>query len=156
MSLLTNPGAVPIETAVEKGGNFLALLSFADIVAAVTGVGATVVNLFTILGAAQGIELEHAELLTPFVSSDGTLISAALIVGDAGSTNRLLASTELNAAGAFVNLTYGTGTKYAPAANTVITATVTPTAAKNLNTLTAGKIALYFKIRDARVLMGLN
>jgi hypothetical protein len=156
MSLATNPGYVPTETAVQKGGNFLVELSFADIVAAVTGAGATVVNLFNYLGNAQGVELEHMELITPFVSSDGTLISSAITVGDVGSAARLLASTELNAAGAYVNLAYGTGTKYAPAANTEATATITPTGGKNLNTLTAGKVALFFKIRSAQQVLGPN
>lgn len=154
--MLQNPGYVPIETAVEKGGNFVAILSYADIVAARTAVGAVVATLFSILGNAQGIELKSAQLITPFVSSDGTLVSAGLTIGDAGSANRLLATVELNAAGAFVNLAYGTGTKYAPTANTPVTATLTPTAGKDLATLTAGRIALYFEIRDARVLMGVN
>lgn len=151
MPLINPPGATPVQTAIDKGGNFFARISFADVVAARAAVGAVVVPLFTILGNAQGIEVEHTELEAQFVSSDGTLISCAVTIGDAGSANRLLASTELNAAGAFVNLAYGTGTKYAPAANTGVTATFTPTGGKDLATLTAGTLDVYFKLRDQRV-----
>lgn len=155
MPLTRLPGAVPLETAADKGANFYAEISFADFAAAIVNT-ALILPLFTILGNAQGLELHHTELITPFANADGAFVSTAMTVGDAGSAARHLASTELNAAGTFVNLAYGTGTKYAPAANTVVTATITPTAAKNLALLTQGKVGLYFRLNDARQFQGTN
>lgn len=158
MSLLTNPGFVPLQTAVFKGGNFLAEVSFADFAAAITG-SALTINLFTTIGAAQGLFLEHSELLQPFAdTSDTNNASTAITVGDAGSSNRYLASTEMNLNGSYVPLSFGTGTKYVPAVggNTTVQLTATPTSGKSLANLKQGKLALYFGLRDSTNTQGLN
>lgn len=82
-------------------------------------------------------------LATPFVFSDGTLISAAITVGDTGSATTDLASTETAAAGTFITAKAGTSWI---AQTGVLAKTVffTGTAAKNLNTATAGQLVVLF------------
>lgn len=82
-------------------------------------------------------------LATPFVFSDGTLISSAITVGDTGSATTDLASTELNAAGTFITTKAGTSWI---AQNAALTKTVffTGTGSKNLNTATAGQLIVLF------------
>jgi hypothetical protein len=83
-------------------------------------------------------------LKTPFVFSDGSLISCAVTVGDA--TNGVtfdLASTELASAGTFITA------KTSNTWNSVIAALTkniyfTGTAAKNLNTATAGEVHIFW------------
>jgi hypothetical protein len=108
--------------------------------------------------AKQAVLLEFARLVVPFVSSDGTLISTAITVGDTGSATRFLASMELNAAGSFVNMKAGalgnpTGLFVYTSADTLQIA-VAGTSAKLLNTHTAGKLLLFFTIMDGRVGQG--
>ena len=158
MSLATNPGFVPLETAVEKGANFVAFIQASDLAAFTTAGAAGTLNLFSILGNAQGAELVHSDLITPFQNTaDAANNTTQIEVGDAGNAARLLGETELNANGTYVNLAFGTGTKYAPTANTVVTATLgAPAAGKKLSDLNVGKVALYFRIFDARVTQGTN
>lgn len=85
-------------------------------------------------------------LPTPFVFSDGTLVSSAITVGDTGSATTDLASTELNAAGSFVTAK-ANNSWIAQTGNLAKTVFFTGTAAKNLNTATAGQlIVLYSRV----------
>lgn len=94
------------------------------------------------------LRLSAFKLNTPFVFSDSSLISAAIVVGDGGSSNRYLASTETNAAGTFVTYSIGTTTRFClTSADSVIVA-VTGTSSKNLNTATAGLMSFYLKSED--------
>lgn len=153
MPLLINPGEVPLETTVAKGGNFQVTIGYADFAAAVNNT-ALAVSAFTPLANLQGLELDHVELVIPFQdTSDTANNSTAVTVGDSGSAARYLASTELNANGSFVNLAYGTGTKFVPTTSTPVLFTFTPASGKNLANLKAGKLIAFFKLRDARVVM---
>ena len=102
----------------------------------------------------MGVELTGMELVTAFVSSDATLLSTAVVVGDGSSTNRFLTSTELNAAGTEVFLKGGapalSAVPYVYTADDTVDVVVTGTAAKLLNTHTAGKVRFYFTVTDAR------
>lgn len=153
MPLVTNPGALPLETSVAKRSDLSVLVTYKDFAAGIVNTP-LVINLFTSLGKYQAIQLSHTELLENFQdTTDAAQVSTSITVGDAGNAARHLAATELNANGAFVPLAVGTGTNYVPAANTVCTLTVTPTAAKNVANLNKGKVLLYFKVVDARLVM---
>lgn len=142
--------AYDTHSAPGKGGaNFIVEIDKTDL----TESGAGTAQTFTFpVVAKQGVELVHAELPEAFVSSDGTLISTAVIVGDGGGTNRFLTSTELNAAGTEVFLKGGTNSTipYVYTVDDTVDITITPTAAKSLNTHTAGKLRLFFRITDPR------
>ena len=77
-------------------------------------------------------------------------MSSAVVVGDAGSSNRYLASLETSTnGGAVANyISIGTGTMYPFNAAGYVIAAFTGTAAKNLNTATAGSMTFYFKVED--------
>lgn len=155
MPLITNPGEVNLETAVAKGGNLLVKISYADLAAGVNNT-ALVLTLFTGDSPYQGFELDHVEVETPFAdTSDTNNNSTAITIGDAGSAARYLGSTETNLNGSFVNLAYGTGTKYVPPTqtNAAVTATITPASGKNVANLKQGTLLAYFKVRDSRYLV---
>lgn len=137
----------------EKGATHCGEITWQDFVAADTGNTKTF-NLAPVV-AKQGLQLTHVELPEVFVSSDGTLISTAITIGDSGSANRFLTTTELNLAGTEVFLK-GTALAGASAVPFVYTAgdnlqvAFTATAAKALNTHTAGKVLVYFRLWDVR------
>jgi hypothetical protein len=129
-------------------------ITFADLTAA----GAAQTLTIGPTAAKQGWLLEYARLAQPFVSSDGTLISTTITVGDGGSATRYLASMELNNAGAVVFLKAGalawpTGLFVYTSADNLQVA-VACTAAKLLNTHTAGKVLLFFTFEEGRVGQG--
>ena len=95
---------LPIEETAARGGANLGVeLTAADLT---TASGAQTTALFDV-AAKMGVRLVCLELVQPFVSSDGTLTSTAVVVGDDGSTNRFLTITELNEAGTEVFLKGG-------------------------------------------------
>lgn len=138
----------------QLGATHVAEITFADLTAA----GNTQTINIAPTVAKQMVTLLFARLAVAFVSSDGTLISTAVTVGDTGSATRFLASMELNAAGSTVYLKGGALT--APNNNFVYTAAdtlqlaVTGTSAKLLNTHTAGKLLLFFQIDEGRIGQG--
>ncbi len=153
MSLVTKPGATNLETAVAKRGDFVVQITYKDLAAGVLNT-ALAVAAFTHLANLQGVELDHIELQELFQdTTDAAQASTSLQIGDAGSVARHLAACELNANGAYVQLKFGTGTKYINNADTPVLFTFTPTAAKNVANLNKGKLLAYFKITDARVVM---
>lgn len=108
--------------------------------------------------AKQAWVLQYARLAEAFVSSDGTLISTTVTVGDTASAARFLASMELNAAGSTVfvkagALAWPTGLFVYTAADTLQVA-VACTAAKLLSSHTAGKLLLFFSFEEGRVGQG--
>jgi hypothetical protein len=117
-----------------------AIITFADLTAAA--------NTQTILleNALQGYIICNfaSWLQAPFVFSDGSLVSSAITVGDAGSNNRFLTSTELNNAGSFVKLATLQAMFAYTAASTALNVYWTGTAAHNLNTATAGELHLFW------------
>jgi hypothetical protein len=141
----------PIESelSIQKGATHCLEIGYADLTAA--GNTQTIAGPTIPLG--YGFELVDTELATPFVSSDATLISTAITVGDAGSANRYQTSTEWNAAGAYVKVKgpaqANNALPYLMAADTAVNVYVTGTAAKLLNTHTAGRAFIFCKLTQA-------
>lgn len=135
----------------EKGATHCGEITFADFT---SGTNTQSFNLAPTI-AKQGLVLTHIELPIAFVSSDGTLISTSITIGDGGSANRFLTATELNAAGASIFLKGGAlaGASAVPfvytAGDNLIVA-FTATAAKVLTTHTAGKVLVYFRLWNAQ------
>lgn len=94
------------------------------------------------------VSLKCAILDTAFVFSDASIISAAAIIGDAGSTNRYMASTETASAGTSVPYSVGTGTRFTFTTADDVVLAFTGTSAHNLNTATAGQLRMFFKLED--------
>lgn len=138
------------EMAQRSGANLCVELSYADLTDADN---AQTIALFDVK-AKMGVRLTEMETVDAFVSSDATLISTAVIVGDGSSTSRFLASAELNAAGTEIFLKGGalalSAVPYVYTGDDTVDAVVTATAAKLLNTHTAGKVRFYFQVTDAR------
>jgi len=82
------------ETAMEKDALYCLEIGYADLTAATNTQTLSPIN----IDANQGFYVTSAELVTPFVSSDSTLKSTAITIGDSGSANRFLASMECNTA----------------------------------------------------------
>lgn len=99
------------------------------------------------VNAGDAVMVTQAELIEPFVFSDAAVTNLALIVGDGGSTNRFLTSTELASAGTEVFVKGGAltnATIYQYTSADTVDATFTSTGG-NLNTATAGKVAIYYR-----------
>lgn len=135
-----------LETATEKNATHSWDMSYADLTAAGNTQTLSPIN----VGNKYGFELVAVELITPFVSSDGTLVSTAVTMGDGNSANRFLASQELNAAGAFVVLKGGNlnlnAVPFLYTVDDTVDIFVTATGGKLLNTHTAGLARFYFKV----------
>lgn len=140
-----------LEESIRGGWTHEAKITYTDLAALANGATATF-NLAVLPSATQATGAPAADvfgfvglyLKTPFVFSDGTLISSTFSVGDV--TNGVasdLAATECNAAGTFITAKQGTTWVAYVAALTKIV-TVTGTATKNLNTATAGEVHILF------------
>jgi hypothetical protein len=139
--------ALDINSGFDKNGaTHLVEFTYADFTSATNTQTLTPFTLPT----GWGIECTHVELPTPFVSSDGTLISTAITIGDGGSANRFLTSTELNAAGAYIVATKGGAltAEYVPTSNFANQIAVTATAAKVLTTHTAGRCRVFYRLTN--------
>jgi hypothetical protein len=124
-------------------------LDFTDLT---SGTNVQTIPILTNRQNTTGFRVISCQLLTPFVSSDGTLISTAISVGDAGLVTRDLISTELNAAGP--PITNRSGVASVPlvdTSDTVKIVTVTATAAKVLSTHTAGRARIFLQFLDDRI-----
>lgn len=140
------------ETAAQDGGNIEVVVTHDDLTVATVDTG-QVLNLFTVK-AGETIELRREELITPFEdTADAASLTTAITVGDAGSANRHLTTTELNRNGTEVLSKAGTGTIYAPTSDTVVTLTVAvPTTGKNIAAYNKGEVRLVFRHTRPRYL----
>lgn len=134
---------LPTETAARTGFNTLIIVTHEDL----TETAANTAQTLALLSVAPGdiIGKVATVLKTPFQdTADAALNTTTLIVGDDGSTNRFLASQELNLNG--TEVTYKTGANTTAfvytAANTVdgIFGSMT---AKTLAQLNAGELHIY-------------
>jgi hypothetical protein len=143
---MQNPIPLPLETATEKKATHSWDMVAADLTAAANTQTLSPFN----VGNKIGFEVVAVELIDPFVSSDGTLISTSITIGDGGSATRFLSATELNAAGAYVVLKGGTlantACPYLYTVDDTVDIFVTGTAAKLLSTHTAGRLRVYAKV----------
>jgi hypothetical protein len=84
-------------------------------------------------------------LQTPFKNSaDAAFNDLTVTLGDGGTANSLLTSTQINANGAHVDTKAGTAVAYPAAAD--LKATFTPMAGKNLAALDTGSITFFLAI----------
>lgn len=91
-------------------------------------------------------------VVTPFVFSDGTILTATESFGDGSSATQYLPATNIQGAGATSPVTAGfcaaaaVVKAYTVASN--LNVTITVTAAKNLNTATAGEVFILWQERQ--------
>lgn len=141
---------LPLETQLEKKATHVVEFGYADL----TNATATQTLSPVVIAAKMGVEVVALELPEAFVSSDATLISSSITVGDGGSATRFLSATELNAEGTEVFLKGGTlantSLPYVYTGDDTVDIFVTGTTGKALNTHTAGRGLLYLRITDAR------
>jgi len=89
-------------------------------------------------------------LVTDFDSSDATLTSLAYIVGDGGSTNRFLTSTEVCVDATEVDYKAGAlSNYYVYTAADTIDITFTATSGKDISTVNAGKLVILLQMFDS-------
>jgi hypothetical protein len=132
---------LPYETKAATGYTHKVIIERTDF----TSTGNT--QTINLLSAPAGTVIRSVahELITPLVSSDGTLTSAAYSIGNTASATSLMDSTQVLTGATPV--TYKAMTATAPVAITAasqnIVAAFTATASKALNTVTAGEIHVY-------------
>src|SRR5262245_21781628 len=93
-----------LEEMTETKATHAIEITYADF----TGTGATQTLSPVTVADKTGFEVVAVELQQTFVSSDATLISTTITIGDGGSATRFLSSTELNAEGTEIFLKGGT------------------------------------------------
>lgn len=102
----------------------------------------------------MGVSVAGIIVAEAFVSSDAALVSTAITIGDGGSATRFLSSTELNAAGTTIWTKGGTlastSCPYLYGTDDTVDVFFTSTGGTALNTHTAGKLLVYFRVADAR------
>lgn len=140
--------AIPLEGRIAEAGNFEVLITHADLTDAVASEAQTLT--FPIADK-MSVRCVRMILDEAFVdASDTANASTALIVGDGGSTNRFLTSTELNSHGTEVFLKAGVDLEYPYTTDDTVDMTFTPTSGKTLAALTAGQVRLIFQVTDER------
>jgi hypothetical protein len=134
------------ESAAQFDGNLVVEIDHSALTVATADTGQTLTP-FT-LKAGETLQLIRSELLTPFEdTTDAASLTTTITCGDAGSAARYLASQELNRNGTEVLTKAGTGTIYAPTANTPVTVTVgAPTSGKNIAAYNRGLVRLVFRL----------
>ena len=128
------------------GANLKVIITHADLTeTAVTT--PQVIPLFNVLNKDM-VQLVRAEVPTVFdASGDVDIITTTITVGDDGSANRLLTSTELNPSGTEVFQKGGAltnATAYVFTADNTVDATFATTSGKALSPHDSGEIHLYF------------
>lgn len=107
------------------------------------------IALLTTPASKCSVEVVKTVLVTPFEdASDEAFNTNALIIGDSGDTDRLLASQELNENGSRVLKKRGTGTAQVYTAVTVINANIAAMAAKALADIDTGEVHIYLIIDE--------
>lgn len=94
-----------------------------------------------------------ARLVTPFQDvSDAAYNSTTLIVGDAGSSNRYITSSQLNLNGTEITYPVYNNTAYQVTADTAIVAEFGSMSAKSLSNLDKGEVHIFFQLIDTTTL----
>ena len=137
---------LPIETKASTGFTHKVILTNADFTAAAA------TQTFNLLPVAAGSVISNAahKLVTPLVSSDNTLTSAAYSLGNTATATSVMSSTEV--LGTATEVVYKAMTVTTPvaitAADQFVVAAFTATTSKLLNTVTAGEIHIYLQVVD--------
>lgn len=142
---------LPLETRIAERADIEVLLTHADLTQAALATAQTIA-LFPV-AAKMTVELKRSILDVPFAdTTDAANNTNGVIVGDSGSTNRFLTTTELNLNGTYVPVKNGTGTANVYAATTTVDAVfAAPAAGKTLVALNQGQIRLLFTVVDERI-----
>jgi hypothetical protein len=107
------------------------------------------IALLTTPASKCSVEVVKTVLDTPFKdASDEAFNTNALIIGDSGDTDRLLASQELNENGSEVLKKRGTGTSMVYTSATVINANIAAMTAKSLSDIDTGVLRIYLCIEE--------
>jgi hypothetical protein len=137
-----------LQEQAARGGNYEVEYSHEDLTEAAANTAQTLT--VTIAAKMSAQVVEHV-IDVPFKdASDAAFNSTTVIVGDGGSTNRLLTSTELNENGTEVLFKKGTGTDYVFTADDTIDITIASMAAKSLSDIDTGRARLLLNIQDRR------
>jgi hypothetical protein len=139
------------EEAAQYDANLVVEFTHEDLTM-VTDATAQTIPLFQVLANYQMVECVRFELIEPFENTaEAGNNTTAIVVGDDGSTNRLLTSTELNRNGTEVYIKAGTGTKHVFAADNWVDMVVAAAAAgTNHAELNKGRAKLFFRVFDSR------
>lgn len=136
------------ERLAHGGATHVAVITHEDL----TETTANTAQTIALMNVANKVAVEcvYTDLITPFKdASDAAFNTTTLIVGDDGSTNRLLASQEMNKNGTEVDMKVGTGTCYVFTADNTVDAIVGSMAAKSLSNIDTGEVHIYLKVIDA-------
>jgi len=96
-------------------------------------------------------------LVTPFKdASDAAFNTTAMVVGDAGSANRYVTSTQLNENGTEITLPKYNATSYQVTADTEILANIAAMAAKSLSDIDTGEVHIFLQLIDTLILSDLQ
>jgi hypothetical protein len=137
---------LPYESKAAFGYTHKVIIEKADFTSATN---TQTLNLFS---APAGTVISNAahKLVTPLVSSDATLTSAAYSLGNTASATSVMSSTEV--LGTATEVVFKAMTVTAPVAITAasqnVVAAFTATADKALNTVTAGEIHVFLAVND--------
>ena len=142
---------LPIETKASTGFTHKVIIEEPDFTAAAN------TQTLNLLSVPAGSVIKNAahKLVTPLVSSDATLVSAAYTLGNTASATSIMSSTESLGVHAS-DVSFKAMTVTAPVAITAasqsVVAAFTATADKALNTITAGEIHVYLAVADLNAL----
>jgi len=140
---------VPEQGKGEYDATHVVELTYEDWSETSTNTEETITDLF-VLEAKQGVECVAMYLVEAFSTGNTNYTgSSALMVGDSGTNNAFLTSTELNSDGTEVWLKYGTSAQQLYTSADYVSFTLTPNEEESLSELTAGKVRVYFRLRDA-------
>lgn len=96
-------------------------------------------------------------LIVPFQNTgDGAYNTSTLIIGDSGSSNRYLTSTELNKNGSYVTIPKYNNTSYQVTGDTAIVAEFGSQSSKSLSSLNKGEVHIFLQLIDTGVLSDLQ
>ena len=138
---------LPAETKAATGYTHKVIIERTDFTSA------TNTQTLNLMSAPAGTVIRSAahKLVTPLVSSDATLVSAAYSLGNTAAATSIMSSTESLGVHAD-DVAFKAMTATAPVAITAasqnIVAAFTATSAKALNTITAGEIHVYLGVNN--------
>jgi hypothetical protein len=138
---------LPFETKASTGFTHKVIIEKGDFTSA------TNTQTLNLLAVPAGAIISNAahKLVTPLVSSDATLVSAAYSLGNTALATSIMSSTEtlgVHADEVFFKAMTVTAPVAITAASQNIVAAFTATSAKALNTVTAGEIHVYLAVAD--------
>lgn len=132
------------------GANIAVTVDYTDLNAlgAVATGNVSIAPLSGTVAVGNKVQFIGMTLTTPFVGSDSPT-TCAVTVGDAGSANRYLTSTELLGSASYVSYAAGVAAGYCPTTAGAVLAGFTNTG-KSMANITAGSVTFYLRLDDMR------